>query len=41
MNNSGSIGFSLGLKTNKNISNNSGFSLFNDNKPKINQGFFI
>ena len=41
MNNSNSSRFSLGIKTSKNNSNNNGFGLFNDNKPKKKQGFFI
>ena len=41
MNNGGSSGFSLGIKTSNKNSNNNGFSFFNDNKPKKSQGFFI
>ena len=38
--NSTSNGFSLGIKTNNNNSNISGFSLFSDNRPRKKQGFY-
>ena len=37
--NSSSNGFSLGIKVNNNNSS-SNFSLFSDNRPKKNQGFY-